>query len=208
MKSKTIKYECANCDHIEVMSKKEVRGKIIGRLFRDIFISLGAFFALALIVAGPVTISESIANGYLTRQAGLDTEELRRVAINVTELCVEERSTNSYCYAKHIYNHLDDMRYVPASYFKMIVDPEDIYEYGGDCKNMAFLYVAMMKSVGFTARMECRMAEEHCVVVVPRVVDFEKQPGFAVVDLTIPGFYAMDDGDDIWMYRAIGDRWE
>ena len=206
-RSNIIKYQCDKCDHIEPMSRKEARMRAIGRVFRETLVVLGIFFVMLLIIAGPVAVSENFANRFLTKQAKLDTDELRRVAINATELCVEERSTNSYCYAKHIYNHLSDMRYVPASYFKPIASPADIYQYGGDCKNMVFLYVAMMKSVGYQARMECRLATEHCVAVVPRYVDFEKQPGFAVVDLTIPGFYVMDDGDDIWSYQEQGDRW-
>jgi len=205
--SNVVDYQCTKCRYVKRMTKKDLRKKLLIKVIRELFVVLGVAMLLLVIVAGPVSVVETATNRILTKNARVDTEELRRAAINATEKCIDERSTNSYCYGYHIYKHLSNLRYVPASYFKPISSPSDVYDYGGDCKNMAFLFVSMMKSVGFEAVMECDWEEEHCIALVPRYVDYEREPGYAVVDLTIPGFYSMDTGSDPWTYKIEGDRY-
>lgn len=199
-----IKYRCKECGNIETYTRKEELVKSSLGIIGSLLIFMGIIMTGIMIVMGPIVIVETMTNAYLYKTADLNSEELRRIAINATEPCVATLSTSSICNGFHIYKHLDDTRYVPANLYQLINTPEDTYHYGSDCKNMAVLYSAMMKSMGFKATIECDAARGHCINIVPYYSDYQRVEGYAVVDLTIPGFYMMESFTDPWDYLLEG----
>ncbi len=109
-------------------------------------------------------------------------------------------SSDVYCYSFEVFEGLSDLGYVPSSLYSPMQSPKETYTFGGDCKALSGLYVRMVRSLGFDARLVCRYSERHCIAVVPN------DDGFFVVDLTVPGFYLLSEGMDVWDYYEEGER--
>lgn len=71
-----------------------------------------------------------------------------------------------------------------------------VYNNGGDCKNTASLFVAMMGSLGFNGRVSCSIEFEHCVAIIPYTHSNE----YAMVDLANNHYDVIDNGINEWDY--------
>jgi len=200
--SNVIKYTCDKCCYIKPYTKKELLIKQLFSIPKSLFLVLGFFTFIALLVVGPATVFGLYGSSMLTYNTNLDSNYLRQLSINATSNCDGDMNTYSYCYASNIYEELDSLRYVPASQYKLLNSAENTYFYGGDCKHMSQLYVAMLKSVGFSAQVLCK--EDHCVAYVPHYDNYKRLPGFLIVDLTLPAVFLMEDGVPAWSYKEKG----
>lgn len=204
--SKTIKYRCDNCGHIETLTARELKKNNILKYIYSLIFAVGVISVLIMIIFGPTMFFSSIASSILTIRSNIDVDELRHFSINASRNCVDDFSAYSYCYAYSLYGELQSIRYVPASQYKTLQDPLETLMYGGDCKHMGMLFVSLMKSVGFNSYVICDST--HCVVKVPHIDNYKKvDNGFAIVDLTIPGFFIMSENTNPWDYMTEGVRY-
>jgi len=207
-KSNYIKHHFKKSNHYAVMSQKELAGKTEIRVIRDLLTFFGIGVVVVMIVSGPILSAELVTSIGMTLGSNTDSTSLRELGTNATKDCTDGFQTNSYCYAFNLYNVFNDTRYVPANKYDMLQSPLNTYLYGGDCKNMAMLYTATMKNLGFEALVRCRVSEQHCINIVPFYNNYERQSGFAVVDLTMPGFFLMESGMNAWNYKTEGVKYD
>lgn len=202
--SKIVKYRCDECEHVACYTKTELRKNLFFKLLRDFLTLAGAVFLLLILILGPMNVAGQFTGAFLTKQANLDTDLLRQVAINASAPCLENNPMSSYCYGYWIAKELSTIPYVPASLYRPLNSLEDTYLYGSDCKNTAILYAAMMRSVGFDAQVVCDYTEEHCVTLFPLIEYSEPEYTYAIVDLTVPMLFKMRPDQDPWEYYDEG----
>ena len=197
-----IKSHCEKCNDVQVYSTKEKIKLAFSSIIKSTIVSFGLLFLFMLIMVGPKEIVNNIGVSlYLSSESIVDTNELRWEAINATKPCGDGLNVDSRCHAILLFSHLKYTRYVPASHYDVLQEPSETYHCGGDCKHMSMMFVAMMKSLGFSAQVQCNYEEEHCIAVVPNYWNYESIGGFMVIDLTIPGIYEISDAHDIWDYQ-------
>jgi len=204
--SNKIKYKCSNCEHIEPYTKKEaLKESIWKQVFTFVFF-LGILALVSIIIIGPQTMVQSLITPFYMSQGDFDSQTLRDIGANVTKVCDNYGyGTDSFCIAVALFDKFDDIRYLPANHFDMISDGDEILKTGGDCKNVATLFAATMKSMGFETTVSCSLKENHCVAVTPHIVGSTAyRHEYAVIDLTIPAIFVMDEDDDIWDYQEKG----
>lgn len=176
---KKIKHHCENCGKVTKLSWQE----LIRYYFNSLLIALGLVFIALLIIAGPTSIINMYVTGIITYSARANHEEIRSLAINLTDAC-EHDPGNKDCLAWALFYSLkDEYRYVPDSLLRFQrFDIERVMTQGNDCKYAAALYTNLARSIGVDARIECDT--RHCVSVIP-FNDTHK----TVVDLTVPVAY-------------------
>jgi transglutaminase-like putative cysteine protease len=204
-----IKKHCKKCKHTEYYTDREFYIHVAKKTLRDILIFLGIVFILVIIVMGPTMTIDYVGSSYLTLRDYPDTLEMRKVAINMTTQCIDAFAESNFCYAFAIYDSLKDERYVPASLYDLLQDPEMTLDYGGDCKHLSMLYTTLARSVGIRSRVMCSIEEEHCIAVVPRYTTQEyNHYEYAIIDLTMPGFFIVSSYEEIWDYQTVGVKYE
>jgi len=205
--SNIVDYKCHKCHYVKLKKKDEVLKKMFLQFIITI-LSMAGFFAIVVtLILSPALMGDLLSSSYMTIKANVDTDELRQIAIDSTEKCGRSGlETNAFCYTFELFKNMTEVRYVPMSFYRLIETPSSTYFSGGDCKSMSTLYVSMVKSVGFGAKVVCAVGEEHCIAVVPLYDYYEITGQYAVVDLTMPAYFIMEDGQDLWDYREIGSR--
>lgn len=204
--SNKIKYKCSNCNHIEPYTKKEtIKQSIWRQMFTFVFF-LGVLALVSIIIIGPQTMVQSLITPFYMAQGDFDSNTLREIGANITKICNDYGyGVDSFCIAIALFNEYDDIRYLPANHFDMIADADTTLKSGNDCKNLATLYAATMKSMGFETTVSCSLKYNHCVAITPHIVGSTSyRDEYAVIDLTIPAIYVMLKDDDIWDYREKG----
>lgn len=150
--------------------------------------------------------------GFAYTNFGKDnSDELRQIAVNFTSNCYarnitlnnqslisycdEGFCTRTYCSAKSIYEHLRDSRYIATSKFKIVQDPLETYEQGGDCKSNSILVVGLLDNLGIESRVDCNVEKEHCIAIVYS----EELPNIKyVVDIAQKKFAYMTINENPW----------
>lgn len=207
--SNIVKYKCNKCKYIKCYTKKEILTAHIKKTIFNVFVLFGILFLGAFIFIGPQTMLSTYTSSALTFSSKVDTNYLREISIDVTSNCqTNNLESNAYCHGYTIFKNLSNIRYVPASFYKLLEDETDTYLQGGDCKHMSMLYVSMMRSLGFDAYIHCNQNKNHCVAILPNVHNYERLNGYIVVDLTVPGFYEMSSGTSPWDYLEEGIRYD
>lgn len=188
---KVVKNVCKFCGKAEEFTWKE---KILLQLKNIVFGFMTACslaFIFLLIYLGPDFVMDTALNaGYYHNNMKQD-DELRVLAMDITKEC---EGSHVMCFSRELFDNVSQIRYVPTSKYRQLYDPLYVYEYGGDCKNTANMMVALHKSLGFTAFVECNHTAEHCVAIVRD--DFNDN--FILIDLTIPLFTTIDDVQEVW----------
>jgi hypothetical protein len=201
-----VKYRCDNCGYGHSYTKKEELSLAIKQFFISILLVIGMFTIIFFVVVGPIRTFDLVGGAVVSSFSSHgDYHELRRLAINYTESCRDrDYNTNSFCNGIQVYQHLNHLEYIPSSHYYPMNKLNETLQDGGDCKNLSVLYVEMMKSLGFDAEVVCSLKEQHCIAVLPYVINLKYQEQFAVVDLTIPEFYVMQEEENAWDYLEKG----
>lgn len=196
---KKVKEICPKCKTAIEYSTKERVLKSIVSVLSSLLIAFGVIFLAYVSILGVEKPINDLVNADFYRMSSEQDDELRSIAIEVTEPC---NGDSSYCYAREIYQHVDDIRYVPSSQYNSggMYDPIYVYENGGDCKNTANMYVSLLRSIGISAEVSCSVAHKHCISVVPYKIGGNYHNKSIVVDLTQPMAVMIYDGEDEWDY--------
>jgi len=169
MKS-NVRFICPNCNHIEIekltFSKrlKRVPFKlIIGfLLFTSLIGTFGIYnFVMEGIYENPDLM---VSTGGLWASMGnmvnsfQDKKEFKIIAENLTKDCDDD-----YCKSLELYNYiLDNFEYEEG---EKTLFPSSIYaDKKGDCDELSYLYITLLKSIGINSRLSC--ANTHCWAIV------------------------------------------
>lgn len=205
---KKVEYVCKKCGFAKEYTKKQKIIKAISSMFFSLIMTLGIFTLLLMIYISPASMFDMVGSRVISD--GLyksDYSELRQIGLNFTQDCREhDYNSDSYCYGVALFKNLKDIDYVPASFYNPIQDYNETLTTGGDCKSSSRLMTNMMKSLGFHAEVVCNLKERHCVTVLPHYIGTKYLQEYAVIDLTVPEFYGMQQGDNPWDYLEIGQR--
>lgn len=196
------KQKCETCNGVVYNSKF---ARFISDTAMRVFYIIGIFFSTLTVLYFLVTVSflpADMLSGTISRSMNTyardNAELIREVAINLTQNC---DGNDAFCHAKELFYNLKDIRYVPSEDGVILYDPLYVYKNGGDCRNLATMYVAMMKSLGFDGKVVCKVEEMHCVAVIPNKQahesNYEKN---IIVDLTGEYFVILPKAEDVWSY--------
>jgi hypothetical protein len=197
---KEVKYICKHCGKAEEYTKKEMLTKTIVRLTLMVLCVLGLLFIIYFFIVGPDSLLTTMLFLDFNPKNQAEYHQMRLLTMDITKEC---NGDSSLCYAKELYKNVSGIRYVPTLQTHKSYSPMEVYAFGGDCKNTANMYSAMLMSVGIKAKMYCNV--EHCVSVIPNYWFSQRQPGYLVVDLTGPSAWMMNDTDPIWDYESLGE---
>jgi len=181
-----IKHICPNCNHIE----KKTTGDFIVSITVTFIFVLGLVTFGVVIIVGPVGYMSFVSDAFLYQYAVTNAEELRSIAINHTTY----EGSDTYYLAVELAKNIPHIRYVPASRVQPISDLNATLHEGGDCKNMAVVFVALANSIGIDAEVDSNLNERHSVV---RVRDYERDT-YLVIDLTQDWFGVYPKEVDHW----------
>lgn len=196
MKKKLIN-TCPFCKH---KTKVNVRGAVFNSLKDAIYwflIFMGFLFVIILALTGKQRIIDAIVQPDYRELNEPFAEELRNITTDYTAYCWGDNST---CYAIELFKRVAPIRYLPASYYEPLDNPIWVWQHGGDCKNTANMYTAMLNSVGIQAKMSCNLEYRHCMTVVNEIYRGWDQGSYLVVDLTVPAIWRLYDYQDPWLY--------
>lgn len=196
---KSVKSVCPYCKKVDEYTKKELVLIGLRNTFLGAMVAAGFLFLLYLYIVTPQVALDRIISGDFNRMAAQQDDEVRALMLDITKEC---HGDDPYCYARALYYNVSSMRYVSPGVFKKVHPPLYTYENGGDCKNGAYMYVAMLKSVGIYAEVVCSTEHRHCVSKVPF-----KYGGYVIVDLTAPKAVMMFSDDDPWNYLNVSTEW-
>lgn len=199
---KIVKYICDKCGHSREFTRKEKIKNNIIKSVTTFFFVMGVFFVLYLLMVGINRPLNDVVNGrYNILNNKLD-DEIRLLTIDITQDC---DNSDSFCYAREIYENVSDSRYVLASLNDLsgIYDPIYVYKNGGDCKSVSNMIVAMMRSVGFNGYVDCDYKESHCIAVIPYTKNNKYLGLKVVIDLTVPMYVILSDNQKNWDYMEI-----
>lgn len=173
----TIKYGCKKCGHIEPDTYTET----IIKLLIGMLIIFGMFFIGLIIYLGPTNFSMNVASAEFNMYALENVDEIRSIALEHTTYDGDD----SFEFAADLMENLPRIRYVPHIEERGLFTPKIVYEQGGDCKNSATMFVAMMLSLGVDAYVECNAEYLHCVSIIPHKTSSYVGDRYMVVDLTV-----------------------
>jgi len=197
---KTVKYRCNKCGYSE---KIRIRDYILPSIIY-IFAMVGLFATVFVFISvrtddttitsflGEFTIAQNVAD--MSREYD---KPLREYALTVANVCEGDYVE---CYAKFMYRNLSKIKYRPCSKNQLLYSPQDVLEYGGDCKNTAMLYSAMLRSVGFDSDVKCDVERfGHCISKVPLKDSGEgSYTHYILVDLSNQIYKIFPAEKDIW----------
>jgi len=194
---KTVKYVCPHCKRAVEYKRGEKIINFIYSSFGPVLMALGIFMLFYIWIAGTDTILEDVIQGFYNKENIKVDDQLRDIAINITKDCSTDRSK---CFIKTMYQNISQIRYVPTSINKDTYDPLYVYHYGGDCKNTANMFVALLGSVGVRGKIKCSIKENHCISELYDTDGNERLGGKFVIDLTMPIAVYMNESEDAWNY--------
>jgi hypothetical protein len=186
LKVTKVKYVCANCKHVELYTPFE----IVIHSFLSLFMTAGAIFCVVIILLGPGFVVKSIVDTQFLMYVNNNHKEFRQIAINMTEY----DGGDPFMFALDVAYNLPRVRYVPSSAYDLVHTPNEILEYGGDCKNSAMLYAGLLRSLGIEAEIYTSVAENHAVTKIPN----PREGKYMIVDLTADTFFIYPAGADFW----------
>ena len=170
-----IKYKCPYCGYIETekSSWKKVVFKEIPRIIMlasvFLFAVLGLLSSYNFVQVGlyedPNKLID-LASAWATLntlRSGLLTSNETATLNSFVEPAIKE-CEDDYCKARKIYDLIqDEFNYEEGT--DLIIE-KIMRERIGDCDELSFLYISILKIQGIKSVMECSMKKEHCWVVV------------------------------------------
>jgi len=202
---KYVKFVCPYCDKAIKYKKYEYFLQICLNIITPILMAFGIVFLIYYYIVGPTIIMDNLIGGFYKIENKKVDSELRLIAMNITKDCSTDMSE---CFVEEMYKNISHIRYVPTSIYKQKYDPLYVYKYGGDCKNTANMFVALLESVGINGKIRCSIKESHCISEFINKDGNKQLEGKFVVDLTIPIAVYMNRSDDVWNYLEYEPIWE
>lgn len=192
---------CPRCDYVE----RETIWTLLNKFTVTLLVCLGFIFLMLLILLGPINFQHMVSDAIidnlgdevqqkLNTFAMQHTQELRNLTLDITTY----DGGDSLQMTLDLASHMKRIRYVFSSKYQMLNEPMDTYNKGGDCKNSAALFVAMMQSVGYEATIDCSIKDSHCVARVPYTINSKDQGQYIIVDLTTDEVATYPTGVDHW----------
>ena len=192
---KTVKHVCKYCNRAEEYTKIELAFTTLYQIMLGLLCSIGTITVIYISIVGAGVTMEMMTNVMYAEQSSDEFDELKLLTLDITKLCDGD---NSACYTRELYNNVSGIRYVPSSATKPIQSPLFTYAHGGDCKNSAYMFTSMLKTVGIPSRIACSVDEGHCISVV------KYGDKNIIVDLTSPQAVILDKDEDCWDYMEKG----
>lgn len=202
----TVKHVCKKCGYATTMTNKEKIILQIKSFFLGIFVIFGVILTLFIITVGPLNTIDILGSEIILSASKYNADELRMIGVNASRDCLEYGyNTDSWCYGVAVFKKYSNIDYVPANTHKPMQSIEMTLKYGGDCKNSNLIFVQTMRSLGFKANLDCDVYDQHhCIAILPHYNNLKYLNEYAVIDLTIPEFYKMNNSQDAWNYRENG----
>ena len=195
------KYKCKKCGHIEEPSKTETITNILANVFIHFFTIFGVVSISMFFMIGPNNLLGIFTESVYEEVNEPERDELRNLTMKLTWVCSGD---NSSCYSKELYYNTKHIRYVPNSFHKSIFSPLYTYENGGDCDNLANMYVEMLNSVGIEAQISCSIKFHHCIAVVPYISNGNEYNKKFIVDLANDLYTTIKKDENEWeLYNYI-----
>lgn len=200
---KLVKYHCKKCKHAEAFTRKEYFFRNFEIFVMQLLAALGFLFIIAVLFVGINPFITLLVGGNYARSNAVQDLQLRDIAINASKMCAD---ADSDCYVESIFHLTKHLQYISDStngdhhYDALYV----LQHSGGDCKGMSNAYIALLNSVGIKAYLSCSMGDNHCVAIVPRYYGQEREPGYWLIDLTVPTALRMPPDSDPWKDRFTG----
>jgi transglutaminase-like putative cysteine protease len=165
-----VKNICPNCNHIELEKKTIIKTllKIPHGVFIGLLLSTSILGTLALynfiqegIYENPnmlISIGGTWATSYNVLSMLQDKNDFRELAKNITKEC-----TDNYCKTKKLYDYMtEEFNYdwgEEALFPKKILQEKE-----GDCDELSYLYMTLLKSLNINARLSC--SATHCWSII------------------------------------------
>ena len=195
MEARYYKFICPNCGKGKPATKKEVAIDVGLKSILAILVMFGVFFLIQLVFIGPTDMFNTYLSASFTSAAYGNSQELRGLALNLTSY----DGWNSHIFAMDLLANIGDMRYVPTDLYHGMYGPMETLKEGGDCKQMSALFVALMRSSGYKAFIDCSIEHNHCVAKIPYTGNGNFYGGtYMVVDMTDDAFYIYDNSVNHW----------
>jgi hypothetical protein len=188
-KDAPVKYVCDKCKNIERYTVFEY----IVKVFAQLMMGLGIFLFVFVVYFGPNVVVSSFMNFNTLNYAKQYNAELRDLALNLT---YPVNGEDPFVIADKLAEGLGRVRYVLPSPFQMIQDPIETYNKGGDCKNTAIFFSAMMTTLGFKSTVICDVGHDHCVSKIMGRGDYSNM--YMIMDLASARAETYYNGDDFW----------
>ena len=196
---KQVKYVCKYCNKAETYTKSQQIGLTVFHAIISMLCLFGTVLVIYVALTGLSSTTDMIANARYAKQTYSDFDEIQKLSYDITIDCDGD---DPNCYIEKLYRNVSSIRYVPSSDIKPIQSPLFTYYNGGDCKNTAFMFTYMLKSLGIYSRLDCSLEKAHCVAVVP-LKDYDY---YFVADLTMPILSEMNGSVDAWDYMLWDKR--
>lgn len=183
---KPVKEICPHCNKAILYSSKEKILKHSKQFISTLLIMLGLFFILFVSFNGLENTAYQISGLHYTRQALNYHDEVRELAVNITNNC---NGDDPYCLVKALFDDMSNIRYVPDSlyYSDRTYHPIYVYNNGDDCEGLSQMFVAFSRSIGINSWVEC--GNKHCVALFRAYPEHD----IMVIDLTIPLVYRLHE---------------
>jgi len=195
MKIKFVADKCEKCGFENKVSGWKFLFKFVGSFIIAMLCLLGIFALGQITVLGTSdTINTFLTAGFMS-VGNPDNEMLRNYALDLTTY----DGFDSFEFALDLKEHMPRVRYVPTNLFGGMATIEYTLQYGGDCKHVSSLFVALMRSVGYKAYVDCSYEYAHCVAKIPSISNLEYPDHYMIVDLT---------NDMVRIYKNDVDHWE
>ncbi len=201
MNKDNIKFVCWNCGEVHQKSKWD---NFIG-VFNGIVFFIGLLALVFLFFAGdmilPMVSSAMMLNLADNRDSYFDG---RSYGSQFNDL----DGRDSYLTIVSLMDGMDHLPYVPASLISPMQGYRDTLQNGGDCKNLAVLFVNIMLDSGYVAFVDCDpFVAKHCVARIPYAGNSEKFEGtYAIVDLTWNGLEIYPDESTHWVDEPLSTK--
>ena len=200
--AKKVKNICMGCGMAIEYTRKEKILNTIGGTIISVLSTLGVFMVIYLSMVGIHKPANDFINARYMLMSDNSEDELRNITVDLVRGC----ASDSFCGASRVYDNVSGIDYVLTSFYEKdgMYDALEVYEaQAGECRNVAMMYSSMLRTVGFDSYVDCSIDEEHCVSVVPYVVQGQYKRLKAVVDLTVPLVVILEDDEDVWDFMHI-----
>lgn len=187
---RTVRYRCESCGYAA-----QAKGKDYALHFvRSAFIFLGIVFLGFMVMIGPVTVSEMMVGESISQYAAQNSKGLSLIGSSVTNVNDTMGLKGTKKTAYQLFSSLNGLSYVNQGLYDTIQPPRQTLKTGGDCDELAMLYVGVMRNMGYDAEVDINTGHRHAIAVVPygnRVIVADLASDYIGIHDSVNGFWNM-----------------
>lgn len=202
-----IEYICKKCGFIKEYGLGGWIKNFMIALFSTTGIVFVGYFLFLLTMFTPTELINTQVSILSNYEAYQYNTNLRDIGLQYVKDCYSEEyaGMEDECIIRNVFTGLSGrMKYVSTP---VILDLEYVYESKyGDCKNLAALYVGIVRQFGIEAYVDSSLKHRHAVAIaVP-----ENKPYYYRIDLAMrqPELVAFNKGVDHWSFYDVDNRTE